>query len=1239
MGDKTRYITLFTALVAASFGVRSAGKQSKPPVSSPAPAVRAHVRVPAAAGLVATFNDFDKTSSSGCSGTGIDTGTRYMHWAIATVPDPVRSNLKLDFDREIEAIQNAASSSGYQFERFWFPWHSTTVLDADSSDSAAPAGERRQSDMVPGVLLFHKTNPGLEKDSGLALFLVGETPTSGINPGQFRTAVCYGSLLQSNDTLQSNDAALRSNDNKPGDKGVTIIGPAYSASFDSLAQLGADLHLHVYSWTSDYESQSDFETKTHADLHTTRAPTFSAINSFIQFLRGQWHESGPVVVLKEEGTALAAGLTRDTKDKATALRDPGVRLMEFPRNLSKLRNASETEAVATVAPSDSASPIPEVPHQGLTLSLKDDSASFEIPTFAQTQTPVSQESVLFSIGNLLKTGTAHYAAIVASDPLDVLYLSRYLRSACPNLRLFLLDPDLLLEHGADSADFEGILGVTTYPLFPSYQRWHSTGEALEVFPSENYQAAYNATIAAVSALSSGAPHYIGIEHPQRLQPDDARRFPLWVTVAGKNGFEPIAILPPGNGPLTRQILGQELLTPEYWDSWGYLFALLLLACLAFALGIGAASAGGETAPSVFAVKPLEEGAPARALCITAIGTCLSVLALTWVAVPSEVVLLNLPSAPHGLINKWLPFGLFCAGAFSAAAALAVTAQRRRGVSNSVSGPWRLRDLFFPRTPAPLTGFSCSTAVLALSVAFAYPEPFGTETAFVLPQLWHILSLGSFFLGIAVVATACPVWDLLQCHAPITQTHILRTSRPRMRKLWAPTFVAVVFAALAVFGSVSLLVRFALRSPDSAVSHFFLACRSLNLTSTVSPLVPFSLLLIVLLMVAFVHLKRIVYYEDRCPTVPYLRKGYYCPRLRLTVAETRRRTTRMAFHPAYALAGIAFLVLVYRVWISHTHTTFETSLFEHVLIYTALMAGFLLVLVWIRVLLVWSSFNEFLQQLERHPLRHVFSLLPRGFVWSPVWQGGGKRRTHVAITRSLECIVALQNNSRVPEKLKDTIETRIHEIKRQVKELLEVSATRRRIPRLLFRELERNLSEVSAAAADYIETRKWEGRAYEPEPELAMGDEAKDLSKPPAQKSCEEDPAELCGQLVAFRFLSFINYVLWQLDNMVGFLSFGFLLLVLALNSYDFRAHSIIDWLLMLLFVIISGGILTALAQAARDAILSQISGTKEGKLDRNFVWHAISFGALPVLVLAATHFPSVGRFFFSWVKPALEAIH
>jgi hypothetical protein len=35
----------------------------------------------------------------------------------------------------------------------------------------------------------------------------------------------------------------------------------------------------------------------------------------------------------------------------------------------------------------------------------------------------------------------------------------------------------------------------------------------------------------------------------------------------------------------------------------------------------------------------------------------------------------------------------------------------------------------------------------------------------------------------------------------------------------------------------------------------------------------------------------------------------------------------------------------------------------------------------------------------------------------------------------------------------------------------------------------------------------------------------------------------------------------------------------------------------------------------------------------------VSYGALPLLTVLASQFPAIGRFLFSWVQPAIEALH
>src|SRR5438128_11146739 len=45
-----------------------------------------------------------------------------IHWLVATVADPVQTNLALYFDRSVEALVWAAGDVGYTFQTYWVPW-------------------------------------------------------------------------------------------------------------------------------------------------------------------------------------------------------------------------------------------------------------------------------------------------------------------------------------------------------------------------------------------------------------------------------------------------------------------------------------------------------------------------------------------------------------------------------------------------------------------------------------------------------------------------------------------------------------------------------------------------------------------------------------------------------------------------------------------------------------------------------------------------------------------------------------------------------------------------------------------------------------------------------------------------------------------------------------------------------------------------------------------------------------
>jgi len=104
---------------------------------------------------------------------------------LATVPDPFHTRLALLTDQTIEAIRKSAAATEWEFATQWLPWNDT--VDPAEADPAKRAQERsdiRDQEKQPGVVVFRHADwrPG-----ALLIFVVGETPTAGVNPISFKS--------------------------------------------------------------------------------------------------------------------------------------------------------------------------------------------------------------------------------------------------------------------------------------------------------------------------------------------------------------------------------------------------------------------------------------------------------------------------------------------------------------------------------------------------------------------------------------------------------------------------------------------------------------------------------------------------------------------------------------------------------------------------------------------------------------------------------------------------------------------------------------------------------------------------------------------------------------------------------------------------------------------------------------------------------------------------------------------
>jgi hypothetical protein len=96
--------------------------------------------------------------------------------------------------------------------------------------------------------------------------------------------------------------------------------------------------------------------------------------------------------------------------------------------------------------------------------------------------------------------------------------------------------------------------------------------------------------------------------------------------------------------------------------------------------------------------------------------------------------------------------------------------------------------------------------------------------------------------------------------------------------------------------------------------------------------------------------------------------------------------------------------------------------------------------------------------------------------------------------------------------------------------------------------------------------------------------------------------------------------------------------LISLNIYSFEPHRSLIWSFIAIFFVTGFMIVGALMQLHRDPIMSRISGTTAHSLDLHFYLRIAAFGAVPLLTLIATTFPSLGRYLASFIGPSLEAL-
>src|SRR5277367_1444931 len=486
-----------------------------------------------------------QTSSNSCQG-------KRAQFVIALLPDPIHTRLGLSFDRGVEALQQAAQMKHYVFDSAIMPWDHT--LHGEASDLKARREEQEeqaQRESYPGLMIFRRSEPPVApsmpsdpqnsqntvqatppaSESAIAaagplfVLVVGETPTAGLNKVQFRNALKTVSAIR---------GALAPPD--PLKTPLLILGPSFSGSLESLSAemnrkdaQGISEETFVYSGTvTATDSMLWFQ------QHLSPRSYFASLqendeyarDAFLQFASDRGYHPYEIAVLSEDETVFGApgrihaqgkaetrpdaeagavpkdapADSKDSKDKdATPPLDQSVLKLHFPREISYFRSAYQKEAASPQPPVSNPSGVSTLPLDLGETGGDDDT----VRPYAVPQTSLSQEADMLGIVSELQKHHIKFTLLLASDPLDELFLATYLRKAYAQGRVVVTAPDLLLPRAGDPA-LAGVLGLNSYALIyglgdrlcrqKSSILWHED----RLFVSSLSQGTFNAMVGLLS---------------------------------------------------------------------------------------------------------------------------------------------------------------------------------------------------------------------------------------------------------------------------------------------------------------------------------------------------------------------------------------------------------------------------------------------------------------------------------------------------------------------------------------------------------------------------------------------------------------------------------------------------------------------------------------------------------------------------------------------------------------------
>jgi hypothetical protein len=490
----------------------------------------------------------------------VGTEQSQLEFLLATVPDPLHTRLGLATDTSIQAIQRAAALAGWDFATQWLPWNDSVNQDEkDPAKRIEQRAEVRRQEEEPGLMVFRhrvpdSSNPEPGKPRVLFVFLVGETPTAGINPTQFQKARQYMRSLGE------------------GARDVRLMSPTFSGSFSSLAALiaedkesGARKYRVRSGSATSAEGIKLLRNQPNVSFDSASANTKDQKDFFYDILSSYQIDHSEAAILVEDESGYGSGIETDATREA---KEKQVRVMTFPRDIAYLRNAYRDNLLASTTDPRAA--------PNVNFSLKTESGEDSIPTFSLSQTPLEQNAVISQIASTIREEGIRIVQLNATNVLDQLFLARALRRECPDTRILTINADLLFIQATQEESLRGLLAISTYPLFPHVIRQND--DKLSVVQSDsNGEGVLNATLLLLNSGRLFDYTWRSVAHP-----------PQWLLMLGRDGYSPIRAWadPAESDTFEKGDVRSEIVLPsEPAGGWAFLCAVVSLVSLALGVWI------------------------------------------------------------------------------------------------------------------------------------------------------------------------------------------------------------------------------------------------------------------------------------------------------------------------------------------------------------------------------------------------------------------------------------------------------------------------------------------------------------------------------------------------------------------------------------------------------------------------------------------------------------------------------